>query len=71
MSRREFAITSAAALASISIVPSRASAAPQFSYKLGTDNAAQNPTNVRAKQIFEEIGQQSGGRLEIKPGFTG
>ncbi|GAC1431282.1 MAG: TRAP transporter substrate-binding protein [Candidatus Velthaea sp.] len=64
VSRREFALT-ATALASITILPSRVYAAPQFSLKLGTDNAPQNPTNVRAKEIFAEVLQQSGGRLQI------
>ena len=66
ISRRDFALATAATFASIAIIPSRAFAAPQFSFKLGTDNSPQNPTNVRANQIFAEILQQSGGRLEIK-----
>lgn len=66
VSRRRFVATAAAGFASIAIVPRRASAAPQFSLKMGTDNAALNPTNVRANQIFAEILKDSGGKLEIR-----
>jgi tripartite ATP-independent transporter DctP family solute receptor len=66
MSRRRFVGTAAAGFASIAIFPRGAFAAPLFQYKLGTDNAALNPTNVRANQVFAEILKDSGGRLEIK-----
>jgi tripartite ATP-independent transporter DctP family solute receptor len=65
ISRRTFAAASAATLASINFVRLPASAA-QFSFKMGTDNSPQNPTNVLADGIFAEIKAKSGGRLEIK-----
>ena len=66
ISRRTFAAASAATLASINFVRLPASAA-QFSFKMGTDNSPQNPTNVLADGIFAEIKAKSGGRLLLQP----
>ncbi len=65
LSRRTFVAASAATLASINFVRSPARAA-DFSFKMGTDNSPQNPTNVLADAIFAEIKEKSRGRLEIK-----
>jgi len=41
-------------------------AAPEFSYKLATNLAAEHPLNVRAKEAADRIRQESGGRLDIQ-----
>ncbi len=64
MNRSQFVAASAGVFGSIAIVRAPARAA-QFTYKFSSDVAAEHPTNVRAKQIFDEIKQQTGGRLEI------
>ena len=64
MNRRQFAAGTLGVYASINIVRAPARAA-QFSYKFSSDVAAEHPTNTRGKQIFDEIKQQTGGRLEI------
>jgi TRAP-type transport system periplasmic protein len=64
VSRRTFVAASAAAFASIAVLPGRASAA-QFSYKWGHDISLNHPMHVRLVEMSSAVKRETGGRLEI------
>ena len=63
--RAKFVLGTASAFASIGIVRAPAKAA-QFTGKIGTDTPIEHPINVRAIQMFNDIKQQTAGRLDVK-----
>lgn len=65
LSRRTL-VAGSAAVALGSIVSRKARAAAEFSYKIGTELAANHPLNVRAKQAADAIAKETGGRLDIQ-----
>jgi tripartite ATP-independent transporter DctP family solute receptor len=64
MQRRQFATSAAAALAGIAIIKSPARAA-QFSYKYGNDQTEISPLTKRARQMWDAIERETGGKLHV------
>jgi len=65
ISRRKFALASAATLASIAVIKAPAKAA-QFQYKYGNDQTISSPVNVRAIQMWNAIEKDTSGKLSVK-----
>ncbi len=65
MKRRTFAAGSAAALASIAVLPSRARAA-EFTFKWGHATQANHPLNVNAVRVRHAVAERSHGRLDVQ-----
>lgn len=65
LNRGRFAAGSAAALASIGIIPSKARAA-DFTLKFSTTEPVETPINVRGRQAFDRIRKETNGRVDIQ-----
>jgi len=64
LSRGRFAVSTAAAFASIAVVRAPARAA-QFSFKYGTDQTISSPVTTRAKEMWARVEKETGGRLHV------
>lgn len=64
MSRGRFAATSAAALASIAVIPAPARAA-QFAYRYASNLSVDHPLNVSMHQCWDAVRRETGGRLDV------
>ncbi len=62
---RRTLLTGAAGVAAATILKYPANAA-EFNFKLGHDNPATHPVNIRAVEAAEKIGKDSSGRIEVK-----
>jgi len=65
ISRRRFAAGGVAALASIAVVRSRASAA-QWTYKYASNVSIDHPLNVRMRECWSAVAKETGGRLDVQ-----
>ncbi len=65
ISRRRFAAGGAAALASIAVVRSRASAA-QWTYKYASNVSLDHPLNVRMRECWNAVSKETAGRLDVQ-----
>ena len=65
VSRKRFAAGSAAAFASIALLPSRVRAA-DFNFKFGTDTPVDHPSNVDGLKAFDQIRKETNGRVDIQ-----
>ncbi len=65
ISRRRFAAGGIAALASVAVVRSRASAA-QWTYKYASNVSVDHPLNVRMRECWSAVSKETGGRLDVQ-----
>ncbi|MBV8522746.1 MAG: TRAP transporter substrate-binding protein [Acetobacteraceae bacterium] len=63
---RRSLIAAAASLPLVTILPQRARAAAEFSYKMATGQDPTHPVNIRAQEAIDRIRDASGGKLDIK-----
>ncbi len=65
LSRRQFAVATAATFASIGIIKAPAKAA-EFQYKMAHNLPVNHPLHVRNVQCWNAVKKESGGRLEVQ-----
>ncbi len=64
VTRRGFALGSAATLAAPAIL-ARPTNAAEFNWKFATNQTVSHPSNIRAQEAIDRIREQSGGRISI------
>src|SRR3954453_792468 len=63
---RRTALKTFAAVAAASVWSGRASAAPEFSFKVATSHPAAHPINVRLTEAAERVREATSGRMELR-----
>src|SRR3954462_7045238 len=63
---RRAALKTFAAVTAASVWSGRASAAPEFSFKVATSHPAAHPINVRLAEAAERVREETSGRMELR-----